>query len=183
MALSFKSKKMNTHFIKETLENGVTCLGIPDYYSFGRYSNISDRYFRKLKELVVGKSAIIYTIPIFKNIPKLVGINRVYYDCSDNWTESWLTGKESLKSKLIEKLKLQLVGKEEKSIIKGANKIFVSSIFLQQKVQYQNSGNKIQLVENGVDFSLFNTTNMPNESNSNTELSIGYIGGLKIKLT
>lgn len=177
-----KSKKMNTHFIKETLENGVTCLGIPDYYSFGRYSNISDRYFRKLKELVVEKSAIIYTIPIFKNIPKLVGINRVYYDCSDNWTESWLTGKESLKSKLIEKLKLQLVGKEEKSIIKGANKIFVSSIFLQQKVQYQNSGNKIQLVENGVDFSLFNTTNMPNESNSNTELSIGYIGGLKNKV-
>ena len=174
-----KSKKWNDTITEEVLENGIICLGIPDYYSLGRYNNITTKYWNELKGMATGKVAIIYTIPMFKNISQLIPVDRIYYDCSDNWTESWLTGKEKFKSKIIERIKIKLVSNEEDRIVEIADQVFVSSIFLKQKVQYKKDVNKIQLIENGVDFSLFNKQNIKDKT---VNPSIGYIGGLKNKV-
>lgn len=172
-----------------TLKNGIIQFIIKDIhpnklFRFGRYFDLF--YKSKLIELQghlkeKEKRANLYlwyTFPGFSALTGLVEWEKTTYDCSDLWASS-VSGNKNIILRLREKSILQ----SEQKIVQHVDTIVCTSDFLYEYLKDKyNPSKDIHVLENGVEFELFQEDNKSAEVNISGDLVLGFIGGIKPKL-
>ncbi|XQY91535.1 glycosyltransferase [Metabacillus sp. HB246100] len=167
-------------------EFAVSDLLPPRVFRFSRYFDIF--YNGKIKSLLSYleekrdyKKVLWYTYPGFPGLANACQWEKVIYDCSDLWVAP-VSGKNNLLIKLRE----ESIRSSENRIIKNSDRIFCTSDFLGDTVKsnHYSNGKEVEVIENGVEYDLFNTLEITEDKRLNQIASpiIGYIGGIKPKL-
>lgn len=179
--------KKSTNFT--TLENGIIQFTINDLHSnkllrFGRYF---DLFYRGklvvLKDYLVQKGetnklCLWITFPGFPGMLDLLSWDRTTYDCSDLWGSS-ISGSNNL----VMTLRSKSIQQAEERVANNVNEIFCTSDFLQDNLKKKYNLTKApHVLENGVEYDLFQTAEKPIELDIKGELVLGFIGGIKPKL-
>ncbi|WP_394186932.1 glycosyltransferase [Metabacillus halosaccharovorans] len=178
----------------EKLENGIIQFPISDIlppriFRFSRFFDVFYKeklqpfieYLSKLKTENNLKFILWYTYPGFPAIPQMFIWDKVIYDCSDLWVAP--VGGDS---NLLTKLREESIRRSENRIITSASNIICTSDFLGEKIKNnpRSSGKKIDVIENGVEYDLFQSSQVKEDKRMD-KLSnpiLGYIGGIKPKL-
>ncbi|MGD6776444.1 glycosyltransferase [Sutcliffiella horikoshii] len=171
------------------LENGIKQYTVNDIHShklsrFGRYfDNFYKGKLQRLKKYLDGKStqSSLYlwcTFPGFPGMVDLCAWKETIYDCSDYWASS-ITGNKNIVLMMREKSILQA----EKRIAENVDTIFCTSDFLYENLKQEYNIKADQFVmENGVEYDLFQTSDKPTGVERKSDLVLGFIGGIKPKL-
>ncbi len=162
---------------QEILPSGIRQVIIPDYKSLTKHLEVFQMGFPKELDLSNVKHSYFlwYTYPAFAMLARMNHWQRIIYDCSDMWKEA-----EKADSFFLGRIKKALTVNTERQIIKKADVCFASSSTLARSIETQYKKHVV-LVENGVDFEIFNTKNriLENQSSSPSRPVLGFIGGLK----
>ncbi|WP_445490701.1 teichuronic acid biosynthesis protein TuaH [Niallia sp. 03133] len=178
----------------EKLQSGITQWPISDageskLFRFSRF--ISFFYKKKLDSLIAYleekkneyQFILWYTYPAYAALSERLPWDNIIYDCSDLWSHP-INGTPSFLASVREKLIYQ----SEEKIIKQAEHITCTSLFLFNKMQERISESKKEKVytyENGVEFDSFQIQDNKEEDilpDLATGTVFGYIGGIKPKL-
>ena len=183
-------KQKGNHYIKE-LANGIKQWVIPDLgnnkiFRFGRFLPIFYRY--KLKDAVsyleekkkYFSIKLWYTYPAYQELNNLIEWDQMVYDCSDLWAEQ-LSGSFSIGSLM----KQKVIYNSEQAIVKEADYITCTSSYLKEQIErrapaYQKKN--VFILENGVEFELFQKKDREILPVNEESFILGYIGGIKPKL-
>ncbi|MGP7816699.1 teichuronic acid biosynthesis protein TuaH [Niallia sp. 01092] len=173
------------------LQNGITQWPIADagenkLFRFSRF--LSFFYQKKLESLLAYlnkrkkecKLTLWYTYPAFSALSDLFPWDKILYDCSDLWSQP-INGTSSFLSAVRQKL----IYRSEEKIIKKADHITCTSIYLYNKILERVPVSKnVSIYENGVEFSSFQMAEKAENvlPESATGTVFGYIGGIKPKL-
>ncbi|MGD6778615.1 glycosyltransferase [Sutcliffiella horikoshii] len=171
------------------LVNGIKQFTINDLHPnkllrFGRYFDIF--YRSKLVELrdyllqqrETCTLCLWITFPGFPGMLDLMNWDRTTYDCSDLWGSS-ISGSNNL----VMTLRSKSIKHAEARVAKNVDKIFCTSDFLHDNLKKKyNLTETPHVLENGVEYDLFQTDAKPKGLDINSELVLGFIGGIKPKL-
>ncbi|ANS76049.1 hypothetical protein AWM70_16890 [Paenibacillus yonginensis] len=126
------------------------------------YGNDSDAYDGNDRQPQAGQFAFGPTLQAIFQLRCNVTLDQPYKQRSDY---------------VLNKLKKRMIYKTELKIIKAAHKCFASSVYLKSNL-IKLGKEKVELIENGVDFSLFGNIAKDTEESSERPV-LGFIGGLK----
>lgn len=172
-----------------TLSNGILQYTIKDIhpnklFRFGRYFDVF--YKAKLRELQtylknMEKEYHLYLWFTFPGFPFLANIaqwEKTMYDCSDLWASS-ISGSKNM----VMKLREQSIRQSEERIAQNVDTIICTSDFLHENLQTQYGiADKAHVLENGVEYDLFQEEKRPNDLSVKGDVVLGFIGGIKPKL-
>lgn len=172
-----------------TLENGIKQFTINDLHSnkllrFGRYFDIFYRgKIEELKDYLLQKEetcnlCLWITFPGFPGMLDLLKWDRTTYDCSDLWGSS-ISGSNNL----VMTMRSKSIQQAEARVAKNVDKIFCTSDFLHENLKSKYSlTKKVRVLENGVEYELFQTEEKAQNLDLKSDLVLGFIGGIKPKL-
>lgn len=178
----------------EKLENGIIQFPIADILPprIFRFSRFFDVFYKSKLEPFIQyltnkkaeknvKFILWYTYPGFPAISNMFMWDKIMYDCSDLWVAP--VGGDS---NLLTKLREESIRRSENRIITAASKIICTSDFLGEKIKEnpRSSGKQIVVIENGVEYDLFQSSQLIHDERMDKlgKPILGYIGGIKPKL-
>lgn len=176
-------KRLKKGFIQA--DRKVTLCGFPDLIP-GRFQRVSacllGHHIKKLKQEIEnceGKKVLWFTYPGFPYLLTMTGWDMTVYDCSDLWA-----AQESEKETLFSRLSKHNLKNAEEKIINGSGLIFATSDYLAETIR-KYSGREAVVVENGVDYALFENVAFSGDKDILADISrprLGFVGGMKPKI-
>ncbi|MDT8860336.1 glycosyltransferase [Alkalihalobacillus sp. MEB130] len=157
----------------KVLNNGIIQILVRDFKSFIRYVEPFQSRVKKKIIKTERKSSNLYlwyTYPAFSSLTNLNMWQKIIYDCSDYWREA-----EQVDNNWMNTVKREMIIQSEKRIVKASDICFASSKHLSDHL-YKLKHKNIFLLENGVDFELFQKRK---KKPINAKPILGFVGGLK----
>lgn len=166
--------------IKIGIHDSIPDFLIPKYFLSSNnliYRKSVDKLL-KILDNYSEKKILYYTYPCFPFLTKTINWNTILYDCSDLWTN---TTKEN--PGFLSELSLYTKSRDEKKIIQDSHLLFATSDFLKKEISNKTQKN-ITVVENGVDYEIFNRKNLKKNHilDEVPHPRFGFVGGMKSKI-